>query len=166
MSDRPALYGDLARAYDGEPWHGPSITALLADVDALTAAARPIPDAHSVWELVLHLAAWTGEVARRLRGEPPAEPAEGDWPPVAAPRDDAAWREARARLAAAQADFLAALAACPEERLRSIVGQTGNPTVGSGLTYAAMVSGLAQHYAYHGGQVAVLKRAAQRGRER
>jgi len=166
MSDRSALYADLARAYDGEPWHGPSLTTLLTDVDALTAAAHPIPDAHSVWELVLHLAAWSEEVARRLRGEPPAEPVEGDWPPVASPRDDAAWREARAKLAFAQTDVLAALAACPEERLRAIIGVTGNPSVPSGLTYAATVSGLAQHYAYHGGQVAILKRAAQRGRER
>ena len=157
MPDRSALYADLARAYDGEPWHGSSLLTLLGDVDARMAAARPVEGGHTIMELVLHMAAWTGEVARRLRGSSPAVPPEGDWPEPAMGKD--AWAEARDRLAAAQADALAALAACPEERLTAIVGQTRDPSVGSGLTYAAMASGLAQHHAYHGGQVALLKRA-------
>ena len=157
MPDRSALYADLARAYDGEPWHGSSLLTLLGDVDAAMATARPIEGGHSIIELVLHMAAWAGEVARRLRGSTPALPPEGDWPTPA--RGKNAWTEARESLAAAQADALAALAACPEERLTAIVGQTRDPSVGSGLTYAAMASGLAQHHAYHGGQVALLKRA-------
>lgn len=157
MPDRAALYADLARAYDGEPWHGPSLLTLLGDVDAGMATARPIGGGHTIMELALHMAAWTGEVARRLRGSTPAVPPEGDWP--APPTGKDAWEEARDRLAAAQADALAALAACPDERLTAIVGQTRDPSVGSGLTYAAMASGLAQHHAYHGGQIALLKRA-------
>jgi uncharacterized damage-inducible protein DinB len=157
MPDRSALYADLARAYDGEPWHGPSLLALLGDVDAGMAAARPIEGGHTIMELVLHMAAWTGEVARRLRGSTPALPPEGDWPPPVEGEDG--WAQARDRLAIAQADALAALAACPEERLTAIVGQTRDPSVGSGLTYAAMASGLAQHHAYHGGQIGLLKRA-------
>ena len=157
MPDRSALYADLARAYDGDPWHGSSLLALLDDVDAESAAARPVEGGHTILELVLHMAAWTREVARRLRGATPAVPPEGDWPtPAPGAR---AWQEARDGLAAAQADVLAALASCPDERLTAIVGQTRDPSVGSGLTYAAMASGLAQHHAYHGGQVALLKRA-------
>ena len=157
MPDRSALYADLARAFDGDPWHGSSLLALLEDVDADAAAARPVEGAHTIIELVLHMAAWTGEVARRLRGSTPALPPEGDWPTPGTGKNG--WAAARERLAAAQVDALAALAACPDERLTAIVGQTRDPSVGSGLTYAAMASGLAQHHAYHGGQVALLKRA-------
>jgi len=159
MPDRSALYADLARAYDGEPWHGSSLSTLLADVDAAMAAARPVAGGHSIWELVLHMAAWSREVARRLRGAAPAEPAEGDWPAPEASQNEDAWRRAREGLAEAQRDVLAVLASCPEERLTAIVGQTRDPSIGSGLSYAAMASGLAQHHAYHGGQVALLKRA-------
>ena len=162
MPDRTALHADLARAYDGDPWHGSSLTTLLAGVDAATAAARPIAGAHTIWELVLHLAAWAREVARRLRGSAPAEPVEGDWPAPETRQDDDAWRRAREELAAAQGDALAALASCPEERLSAIAGETRDPSIGSGLTYAATASGLAQHHAYHGGQVALLKRALAR----
>ena len=39
-------------------WHGPSLLELLEDVDAATAAAKPIPNVHSIWELLLHVAVW------------------------------------------------------------------------------------------------------------
>ena len=48
----------LRRAFLRDAWHGPAVLELLADVDAETAAARPIPSVHSIWELVLHIAVW------------------------------------------------------------------------------------------------------------
>ncbi len=50
----------LRRAFDGSAWHGPALLELLKDVDAATAAARPLPNVHSIWELVLHIAVWDG----------------------------------------------------------------------------------------------------------
>ena len=41
---------------------------MLADVNAKTAAARPIKNAHSIWELLLHIAAWDDAVTRRVGG--------------------------------------------------------------------------------------------------
>ena len=53
----PALIAEqLRRAFEGDAWHGPALLELLQDVDAATAAARPLPDVHSIWELVLHVA--------------------------------------------------------------------------------------------------------------
>jgi len=34
-----------------------------------------------------------------------------------------------------------------------------NPAMGTGVTYAAMLHGLAQHNVYHAGQIMILKRA-------
>ena len=157
------LIDDLERAYDGDPWHGPSLASVLSGVDAQRAAARPIARAHSIWELVLHLTSWTREVARRLRGAAPAPPREGDWPPVPTPPSEDEWKRTLAGLSAANRDITDALRECPPERLEHRVGNSRDPELGSGQTYGAMVRGLAQHHAYHGGQIILLRRASEFG---
>ena len=137
---------DIRRAYDGNPWHGLSVTAILEGVTAAEAAARPIPDAHTIWELVLHMAAWAGEVTRRLGGAAPSEPAEGDWPAMPAEPSDGAWAEAKARLGEAHADLTAAVVA-----IEQISGAD-----------AHAANGLLQHDAYHSGQVSLLRKLAGR----
>ena len=46
----------------------PAVRELLADVTAAKAAARPLSDAHNIWEIVLHIATWEDVVRRRLQG--------------------------------------------------------------------------------------------------
>src|SRR3954447_21547540 len=72
----------LLRSIHGEAWHGPSVLELLEDVTWQQAAARPIPAAHTIWELVLHITAWSNIGRRRTEGEKvvPLEPE--DWPDV------------------------------------------------------------------------------------
>jgi len=48
----------LASAINGEAWYGDSLRKILDNVTAKQAEARPIPKAHSIWELVLHVEAW------------------------------------------------------------------------------------------------------------
>ncbi len=156
------LIDDLRRAYDGDPWHGPALTTLICGVTATDAHRRVVPNGHSIWELVLHISAWTREVTRRLCGALPALPPEGDWPAQPAEPTEQAWQEARAALSAAHADMLAALVRCEPELLTRRVGTVPDPDNGNGLTYAGMVRGLTQHHAYHGGQIALLRRAIQR----
>ena len=50
------LEEQLRRALEGEAWHGPSVLESLAGLSAAQAASHPIAGAHSIWELVLHLA--------------------------------------------------------------------------------------------------------------
>nr|MCU0627571.1 DinB family protein [Gemmatimonadaceae bacterium] len=153
----------LVRAIDGDPWHGSSIGVLLRDVTADEAQATPVAGAHAIWALVLHLTAWSDEVARRLDGAPPAEPRARDWPPVPSRADADAWAAACGALRAANAAAIAALDRCPDDRLVAQVGEGRDPALGSGVTHAAMVAGLAQHHAYHGGQIALLRRAMAAG---
>lgn len=156
------LIDDLQRAYDGDPWHGPSLAALLNDVSAVQAAAHPVTGAHSIWELVLHLTAWTKEVARRLGGGLPAEPVEGDWPPVPEDAMDDAWRRARLALGDANALLVDVVREMSPEMLSASAGDVRDPVLGSGLTRAGMIRGLSQHHAYHGGQIAILKKIPRR----
>lgn len=159
MTEIDLLHEELTRAFDADPWHGPSLVAALSGVSADQAAARPIPGAHSIWEIVLHLAAWTGEVKRRLEGGTPAEPAEGDWPEVGPPSEEG-WAEVKFHLSLRHAELLAAVRACPEERLRHPGGSLErDPALGTGVSLGQMLHGLAQHDAYHGGQIALLKKA-------
>jgi uncharacterized damage-inducible protein DinB len=143
-----------------DPWHGSSLGALLRDVDAGTAAAHPIAGGHSIWEVVLHLTAWTDEVARRLEGHAPAMPLAGDWP--APPESAARWQETLDGLAEAQGRLERLLAAFPAQRLDERVGSERDAPLGTGVSYEGLVQGALQHNAYHGGQIALLRRAAAR----
>src|SRR5580704_11408753 len=68
-SEAARIADQLRRAFDGSAWHGPALLELLKDVDAATAAAQPLADVHSIWELVLHIAVWDEAGLRRLSGE-------------------------------------------------------------------------------------------------
>ena len=57
-SEGARIADQLRRAFYGSAWHGPAVLELLKDVDAATAAAKPLAEVHSIWELVLHIAVW------------------------------------------------------------------------------------------------------------
>ena len=155
---RSHLADELTRSHNRGAWHGPARSELLTGISAPDAHAHPVPGAHSIWELVLHMTAWTREVSRRLHGAAPAEPLEGDWPKVASPTD-ANWTAALVDLDSAHAALLATVASLPVERLDDIVGSADDPALGTGTTCAMMIAGIAEHDAYHCGQIALLLRA-------
>jgi uncharacterized damage-inducible protein DinB len=156
MTEIERIIRELEHAHGGDPWHGPSRASVLADVSLEEAARRPSSNGHSIWGLVLHMRAWTREVARRVREGAPRLPTEGDWPTAAAPTDEA-WRAALGGLEEAHRDLLAAVRSSTAERLDARTGTPGAPD-GSGVTCRVMLHGLAQHDAYHTGQISLLKR--------
>jgi len=60
-SEAARIADQLRRAFDGDAWHGDSLFEILEGVTAAQTAARPITRAHTIWELVLHIAAWTAQ---------------------------------------------------------------------------------------------------------
>jgi uncharacterized damage-inducible protein DinB len=155
MTELERIERQLEQAHGGSPWHGPSRTRVLADVTLEEAVRRPSARGHSIWALALHMRAWTGEVARRLREGHPREPADGDWPPVPPPTAQA-WRDTLAGLEQAHRDVIAAVRSSSAQRLDERGGS--DEAAGSEATYRVMLHGLAQHDAYHTGQIALLKR--------
>src|ERR1700722_17716259 len=120
-TSEPALIADqLRRAFEGDAWHGPALLELLQHVDAATAAARPLPDAHSIWELVLHIAAWDGVVLRRLGGQKAQIKGAANFPVVPKPTQ-ARWDEAVAYMKHTHDVLVKTVAALPEARLRERV---------------------------------------------
>jgi uncharacterized damage-inducible protein DinB len=148
---------ELQHAHAGDPWHGPSRAHVLADITVEEAARHPGGTAHGIWELVLHMHAWTREVTRRLSGAAPRMPAEGDWPPVPEPTGET-WDAALRSLDVAHAEITTALRTFDPARLDEPVGTDRDAPLGAGVTYRAMLHGLAQHDAYHTGQISILVR--------
>jgi uncharacterized damage-inducible protein DinB len=150
------LASHIARAFTGPMWHGPAVHAVLEDITPEQAAARPIPGAHSIWELVLHMSVWAELATARLRGEALESPApEDDWPAPPAPSPDA-WAAAVRKLGDAHARLARAVEGLADEQLRAPVAGQDHPTW-------AMLHGVVEHACYHAGQVPVLKKALSQG---
>jgi uncharacterized damage-inducible protein DinB len=146
------LANHIKRTVTGPMWHGPALDDLLKDVTPELAAARPITGAHSIWELVLHVTAWADIAVVRLRGERIADPTpDQDWPPVRA-TDQAAWDETLKRMR----DSHRALA----HAVRHLDAGVMHEKI-EGLEYSRsnLLHGVIEHSTYHGGQIAILKRA-------
>jgi uncharacterized damage-inducible protein DinB len=143
----------LERVFEGDAWHGPSISEILADVSAEQAAARLVPGVHSIWEIVRHMTAWQRTVRERLQGRPVAPlPDEEDWP-VSGDVLPAAWAEA-------VRDLRAEYELLREETSRWSGRDLGVLPEGERYTVYEMLHGVLQHGLYHAGQIAILKKTA------
>jgi uncharacterized damage-inducible protein DinB len=141
----------LRRAFDGSAWHGPALLELLEDVDAATAAARPLAKVRSIWELVLHIAVWDGAGLRRLSGEKYQPTGLANFPSVSKPTE-AAWRKAVAHAKRTHEILVKTVAGLSDSRL-------GDRVPGKRYDFYHMLHGIAQHELYHAGQIAILKKA-------
>ena len=158
MSLRATLTYRLQEIWTGTPWYGDNSAKILDGIVAEVAAKRFLSGTHTIWELVLHMTAWTEEVASRVRGVGSKEPDRGDWPPVKATSPDA-WAAALAELQQARQQLLTEIDRSHEEDFHLHVKSFKEPFIDTGATRAHTVSGLIEHDAYHLGQIAMLKKA-------
>jgi uncharacterized damage-inducible protein DinB len=153
MSQIEQIVEELKLAFEGEPWHGPSLMEILDGVDAKTAAARPIPEAHSIWELVLHIAAWELAINTRIVQRKPLQLTDDKNFPKITDVSDVAWRQSIENLRQNHEELLATVSQLTEHQLSEQVP-------GKSYNIDFMLHGAAQHAAYHGGQITLLKKAA------
>jgi len=151
VSEAARIADQLRRAFDGSAWHGPALLELLADVDAATAAAKPLKDVHNIWELALHIAAWDAVGSRRLAGEK-TQPKGGDNFPLVPKPTAANWRQAIRQVSQAHRALVKTVESLPDSRLWERVP-------GKRYDFYHMLHGIAQHELYHAGQIAILKKA-------
>jgi uncharacterized damage-inducible protein DinB len=141
----------LRRAFEGDAWHGPGLLELLEGINASAAAARPVAHAHSIWELVLHIAVWDGTAITRLNGEKRQPTGLANFPPVLGAKESA-WRKAVAETKRVHDCLVKTVATLPDSRL-------GDRVPGKRYDFYHMLQGIAQHELYHAGQIALLKKA-------
>ena len=141
----------LHRAFYGSAWHGPAVLELLEDVDADTAAARPLENVHSIWELLLHVEVWDRAAMVRLGGQKWQPEGTDNFPPPGK-ATEGAWRKVVAGAKRTHDLLVKTVEALPESRLRDRVP-------GKRYDFYHMLHGIAQHELYHAGQMAILKKA-------
>jgi uncharacterized damage-inducible protein DinB len=155
MSECARLADQIRRAFEGEAWHGDSLLEILSGVNAGIAAERPILNAHSIWELVLHIAAWDDITIRRSQGTAVKPTDEQNFPPVKE-TGEGAWQQTLEAIKKTHADLVRTVAAFPDSRLgEQVPGKTQ-----SYYNFYYLFSGIVQHELYHAGQIALLKKAA------
>ncbi len=153
MTEIERILDQLKRAYEGDAWHGPSVREALAGVTAAQAHARPLANAHSIWELTQHIAVWEDVGRRRLDGDRAAIEISSpeDWPP-ADDISETAWEQSKAALDRGHEALREAVSRIPEERL-------DEPILEGMSSVYVTVHGVIQHDLYHAGQIAMLKKA-------
>jgi len=153
MKESERIADELRRAFYGEAWHGDSLFEILNDVTAAQASAKLIKNAHSIWELVLHIAAWDGAGRRRMTGVVVELSGDTNFPPVT-DTSDAAWRSALEHVRRTHDELIEAVSSFPAARLmEQVPGKQG-----AHYNFDYMLHGLVQHASYHGGQIALLKK--------
>jgi uncharacterized damage-inducible protein DinB len=151
------LIDELERAMCGDAWHGDSAVTILQRIPFSVANARPSAKAHSIGEIVRHMTAWTNEVRRRMNGVPAAVPKEGDWPKTSG-RTAPAWADEIDALIGAHNALIQDLHKLTDEQLLEPTRDPRNRATGAGVTRYVLLHGLAQHHAYHAGQIALLSK--------
>ncbi|GGG30052.1 DinB family protein [Hymenobacter glacieicola] len=159
MQEVTRIREQLQRAFDGDAWSGPSLQATLVGLTAAQAAARPVAQAHSIGELVCHLTTWVLTVAQRLEQRALTPLAAPDWPPFPATPDAAAWQQARQELVQAHQRLLAAVQLMSDADLEVVPAGGLGPAAGPADSFYVLLHGTAQHYLYHAGQVALLRKS-------
>ena len=152
-SETARIADQLSRAFAGDAWHGDSVFEILEGVTAAQASARPIKNAHTIWELVLHIAAWDNAVLRRLGGVAVTLSDAENFPAVT-DASETAWRKAVAEVRRVHDELVEAVSVLPDSRLdEKVPGKEG-----AHYTFYYTLHGVVQHELYHAGQIALLKK--------
>ncbi len=152
MNELEHLSDTLHRSFEGDAWHGPALSEILAGISP-ERASRRIGEAHTIWELTEHITAWLDIVRRRLEGERLTDEDIGwgdNWPK---PPDSTEqnWLDTVNRTQRAAGRLADSVLKFGTEKLDQTVP-------GKDYSFAVMLHGAAQHVLYHAGQIAILKK--------
>jgi uncharacterized damage-inducible protein DinB len=147
-SEAARIADQLRRVYEGPAWLGPALKPILSDVTQEQAAGRPIGDAHTIWKLVLHVAAWMRIARERLTATQTRDHTESEnWSAMVG-----SWQDALAVLEREERQLEQAILSFPDERLNEPAPAT------EPQTFYELLHGVVQHTAYHAGQIVLLKK--------
>ena len=150
MAEVKRLVKEMQNALHGPSWHGSAVLEALKDIDAKTAAAKPIANMHTIWELVLHMTCWVDVGRWRIEGNDHVPTDAENFPPVT-DTNEAAWEQAKQALITAHEKLVKAVEGMTEEDLE--ICFPAGP-----VSHYMRLHGIIQHDAYHTGQIAMLKK--------
>lgn len=149
------LTDEFKKAFNGDTWHGSNALDLVLMANPEKVFTHPIPNAHSIAELVLHLTAWTEEAIDRIDGQTAKEPTRGDWP---LPIENSAheWEAIVADFKTVNEKLIRLISNLYEADWTNRVKDARVRELGTGVNNAQLINGIIQHHAYHAGQIALL----------
>lgn len=137
MTQSALLADQIRRSVFGDAWHGPSI---LENLEGVSGGDR-------IEQIVRHATVWMRLAKEAIEGKPiPEWPFPEDWE-----KPTGQLTPAIENLKSTAEACAAAVAALPDNRLSEIVP-------GRDHAFYYLLSGIAQHNGYHGGQIALLKK--------
>jgi hypothetical protein len=143
----------IDEAYEKKAWHGPNLRGSIRGLNAQSAAWRPGPSRHNIWEVVVHAAYRKYAVRRRMLGEKRGSfPLKGsNWFARPTALTEESWREDLTLLEDMHRKMRVAVADFSPKELQQIPR-------GSKVNNAALIYGIGLHDVYHAGQIQLLKR--------
>jgi uncharacterized damage-inducible protein DinB len=148
------LQQQLERSYRSNAWHGPALLEALDGLDATKAAAKPLPEAHSIWESVLHCTIWMRFAEKAVIGSVVPPTPEEDWQPIS-DASEAAWQQALTLLDAEHKRLIDVLSLANDALLTQSVPNKN-------YDYYTLLQGVADHTIYHAGQIMILRKMLER----
>lgn len=139
-----AIKNELVSVYDGSPWYGENMIAILSKVKSAKAYDRRFPGKHSVTELLLHIINWRLFTVSRFNREFDFE--MKDWQKIEKP-DEELWNNAMLQLEDTQKKLLNILNIVEDNILENIVSERT-------YNYRFLLNGTIQHDIYHTAQIA------------
>ena len=146
------IASQIKKSFEGPCWHGPGVWKVLEGVTAAQAAQKPLPEAHSIWELLMHVVTWERAVLRGIRGGVAQLENEENFPsPKQATESE--WRQAISTASSLHAELCEAVARLTDAGLDGVVkGQDDD------YTLRVMLYGAVHHALYHAGQISLLRK--------
>jgi len=136
--------------YNGEPWYGKSLMAVIYSADAKDVFKKQKNDGHSAYEITHHLYAWRNLLTKRLKGVNASIEVNSkeDWVPLPKEQTAVTWKELIKKLEQNQHELVESLTKLNDADLDKDLANTSN-------SLRTFLNGQIQHDIYHIGQVAL-----------
>ena len=137
--------------YNGEPWYGKSLMAVINDADPKQVFKKQKSTSHSPYEITYHLYAWRDLLVKRLLGDTKSSidvNSNDDWPGLPKEQTTSAWKELVRKLEQNQMDLIKALPKWNN-------GSLDKNFAGTNYSLRTFLNGQIQHDIYHIGQIAL-----------
>ena len=152
MTETQRILEHYDRTMHGDAWHSHPVWQVLDGISAERAAMRPLANAHSIWEIVGHMAFWEEVAARRLGGLRAG--LEEDRNFSAMPEaTEVNWQKTLDQFRASIQAFREGLQKLDPARLNEL-------SAAGKRSFYEEAHGLIEHSVYHAGQIALLAKAA------
>ena len=152
MSEATTISAMLKSTSHGPAWHGSSVMEVLEGVSVSQATQKPLPGAHGIWEILLHMIAWqeyTLNVANGADGA--ALQGDADWPPLPAKHAEDEWETAQRHFEGGGQEIRELIMHFDDAKMHETVR-------GREFPMKVLLHGIVHHNLYHCGQIALLKK--------